>query len=149
MDILSLCLAGLTGGGFLVIGQVANGMLSNRSSRHGVDRQADVQLDAQQNKLTFDLLAAARADSAAVRQELADHRMVSARAQHLDEALDHLEEILTAEGEIDRKRAEKRARAFLKRMRPTVGDLRQEVQRSDSARELAKRVAGEPEGKAP
>lgn len=138
----SLALAGLSGGGFLLIGQAIVGWFAARSTRHGADRQADVQLDAQHNKLTFDLLAAARADSTAVRQELADYRIISARAAHMEEALDHLEAILMADGEAERLGAEKRARAFLKRMRPTIGDLRQEKQKSESARNLAQDTEG-------
>lgn len=145
----SLAGAGVAGGGVTIAAQMVVSWFASRSANHRADRDADIQIDAQQNKLTFDLLTAARADSAAVREELAELRVISARAVRLEESLDHLEAILTAPTEEARHGAEQRARAFLKRMRPSVGDLRQEIQKSASAREIAKRVAGEPEGELP
>lgn len=152
MDLASLMsfgAAGVAGGGLTLFGQLAIGWFSSRAQSHTADRDADVRLDSQRDKLTFDLLAAARQDSAALRNELADLRVISARAVHLEEALDHLEAILVAEGEHERLGAERRARAFLKRMRPTVGDLRQEIQRQESARQVSKKITGEPEGELP
>lgn len=143
MDVLQLVAVAMGGGGVTIVGQMAAGWWKSRGEKYRVDRTVDAELESERGKLMLDLLKAARDDATAVRQETA-----SIHAVHLEEALDHLHALLNADCDIERKAAEKRAKAFLRRMRPEIGDIRNQRQKARSAHELAKRdglVPGEQE----
>jgi hypothetical protein len=57
-------------------------------------------------------------------------------AAHLQESLDHLHALLHADGQEEVRAARRRANAFLRRMRPEIGDLRNAAQVQESARRL-------------
>ncbi|KTT68814.1 hypothetical protein [Sphingomonas sanguinis] len=133
----------LTGGGFTLVGQHMLAWMKSRGDMHRVDRDADLKLDSQRDKLTMDLLAQARLEMASLRAEVADLRPLQLRVAHLEEALDHVYALLHADGPEEERAAHRRARAFLKRMRPEVGDLRNIAQAADSARALVRRMEEE------
>lgn len=129
-----IAIAGLGGGGATIIAQALGGWWRSRGDRYAVDRKAEAQVDVSRDTLTIELLKQAREDIAAARAET-----VSVHLVHLEEALDHLHALLNSETDAERRTAEKRARAFLRRMRPEIGDLRNQRQVSRSARKLAER----------
>jgi len=132
-DIVGLMLAAMTGGGSTIVVQMVAGWWRARGDKYKVDAE----IDASRGQLTLELLKAARDEAAAVRKET-----VSIHAVHLEEALDHLHAVLNAEGDAERRAAERRARAFLRRMRPGIGDLRNNAQAAESARRLANDIEG-------
>lgn len=132
-----------SGGGAAVAGQYINAWFKSRGEFRRADRDADLKLDDQRDRLTMDLLQQARTEMASLRSEVAELRPLQARIAHLEEALDHVHALLHADGAAEAIAAQRRARAFLKRMRPEVGDLRNLAQAADSARELVKRIGGE------
>ena len=106
-----------SGGGITLLAQSGTAWLKARGDRHRTDRDADVKLEEHRDKLTFDLLDAARVEVAAARDEAASLRPMVARLAHFEEALDHIHALLHAQMGEERKAAERRARAFLNRMR--------------------------------
>lgn len=104
-------------GGMTLLAQSRTAWLKARGERHRTDQDADVKLEAHRDKLTFDLLDAARVEVTAAREEAACLRPMVARLAHLEEALDHIHALLHARMGEERKAAERRARAFLNRMR--------------------------------
>lgn len=98
---------------------------------------ADVKREEHRDSLTFDVIDVAREEIKRLNTEAAQLRPLVIHMAHLEEALDHLHAILHAEGEAERKAAYARARAFLRRMRPEVGDLRNAVQVRQSGETLA------------
>lgn len=116
--------------------------MKSRGEVHRVDRDAELRLDEQRNDLTSELLNLARQDITQLREEVSQLRPLQNRVAHLEEALDHVHALLNANGPEECRAAHNRARAFLKRMRPEVGDLRNAVQVAESAREVAKRIEG-------
>lgn len=143
MAVLDDSLLILGGSGAAVVGQHLLAWFKSRGDVHRVDRDADIKLDGQRDKLTMDLLEQARLDMAVLRTEVAELRPLQARVAHLEEALDHVYALLNADGPDEKRAADRRARAFLKRMRPEVGDLRNMAQVADSAREMARRIGGD------
>lgn len=130
IDVAQLVVAAVGGGGTTVIAQGFAAWWRGRGDRYKVD--ADI--EAHRDNLTLQLLKAARDEAAAARAET-----VSVHLVHLEEALDHIHSLLNAESDDERKAAERRARAFLRRMRPEIGDIRNQRQARRSAEELAKR----------
>ncbi len=76
------------------------------------------QIDQHRDKLTFDLLQAAREEVAAARREAGELRILQARLYHFDEALEHISALLEAQrsGE-GGALAARQARLFLARIR--------------------------------
>lgn len=144
--IVELAVAAITGGGGTLVGQAALGWLKSRADVRRTDRDADARLEEHRDHLTFDLLNAAREEMTALRGELGELRPISARVAHLEEALDHIYALLHAEGEIERRAAERRAKAFLRRMRPEIGDLRNSAQRATSAQRVIRDIEDTPAG---
>ena len=85
-----------SGGGITLLAQSGTAWLKARGERHRTDRDADVKLEAHRDKLTFDLLDAARVEVAAARDEAASLRPMVARLAHFEEALDHIHALLHA-----------------------------------------------------
>jgi hypothetical protein len=112
-----------SGGGLTLLAQSGTAWLKARGERHRTNRDADVKLEEHRDKLTFDLLDAARVEVAAARDEAASLRPMVARLAHFEEALDHIHALLHAQMGEERKAAERRARAFLSRMR-SIADAR-------------------------
>lgn len=108
------------------------------------ERQVEVDIEEHRDQLTFDLLKAAREEMAALRGEVSELRLISARVAHLEEALDHIHALLHAEGEIERQAAERRAKAYLRRMRPEIGDLRNAAQAVVSAKHVIDDLKDDP-----
>ena len=114
----------LGGGGSTVFAQAIAGWWNGRNAEHRSQRDTDVKLEEHRDSLTFDLLAAAREEMAALRSEASSLRPLLFHAAHLEEALDHLYALLHAEGDIERLAAERRAKSFLRRMRPDQGETK-------------------------
>lgn len=127
----------VAGGGALTLGgQYVIAWMKGRDVRHVADREADAKLEEHRDSLTFDLLNAAREELTAFRQEVSSLRPLQARVAHLEEALDHLHALLHADSDAEWEAAERRAKGFLKRMRPGVGELRNMKQAGESAETL-------------
>jgi len=122
---LEIIIAAIGGGGGTFALQTLTGWWKARSDNRRSDRDADVKLEQHRDQLTFDLLTAARVEMSELRTELATLRPLSGRIALLEEALDHLHALLHAGGEAERQAAERRARAFLRRMRPEPDERRQ------------------------
>lgn len=137
---VELVVAAATGGGGTLVFQGIAGWWRSRVEMRRDDRDADARLEAHRDKLTFDLLGAAREEMTALRGEIAELRPISARMAHLEEALDHIHALLHAEGEVERRAAERRAKAFLRRMRPEIGDLRNSAQAATSAQRVVRDI---------
>jgi len=123
----------LGGGGTTVFAQAVNGWWTGKREDRRNQRNSDAQLEEHRDNLTFDLLKAARDEMASLRTEASSLRPLMVHAAHLEEALDHLYALLHAEGDLERMAAERRARGFLKRMRPEPGEKRNSVQTEISA----------------
>lgn len=132
-------IAGLFGSGGVLIAQHGFGWLKARARTN-----ADV--DKHRDTLTIQMLTVAREEMAAVRLELAaareeadELRALHARLAHFEEALDHIHALLNAEGAEEERAAERRATAFLNRMRRLAdarGAIINEMQRMDSGARL-------------
>jgi len=108
----------------------------------GVDRMlqwlrarsdTDAKIEEHRDGLMFELLKAAREEMVQFRSEAAQLRPLLLHAAHLEEALDHLHALLHAEGDAEQRAASRRAKAFLKRMRPEPGERRNALQTEISA----------------
>lgn len=143
-DIGALATAAVSGGGITLLGQWATAWWTGRGERDRTDKTLDAQLEEHRDNLTFDLLKAAREEMAQLRTEATSLRPLMAHAAHLEEALDHLHALLHAEGDAERRAAVRRAKAFLRRMRPGIGDLRNQAQAQASAKNLITDIGGEP-----
>lgn len=119
--------------------------LGNRKLKIEAGR-ADFDIEKHRDKLTFELLQAARSEISALRLEVERLQPNGQHLRHFEAALDHLEALLSAGTEEERAVAERQARAFLNRMRrlrEASGVLRNEVQRLDSTIAIQRRDLGE------
>jgi hypothetical protein len=108
------------------------------------DRKADLDLEVHRDSLTFQLLEAARSEIQQLRLEVERRRLGEEHIRHFDDALVHIEALLLAENDTDRKAAERQARAFLNRMRrmqEARGIIANEIQRIESEQALNERAA--------
>jgi molecular chaperone DnaK (HSP70) len=109
-------------------------------------RATDSQIEGQRDELTLEMIRGARAEMIELRKEIGDQREMAAKAAHIDEALDHIEALTCAETEVEFKAAVKRARAFLKRLRPdpieAKGERRNDVQTKISAKRIERDADG-------
>ncbi len=93
-------------------------------------------------KQVTDEAAQVRAEIAEVREENRALRALEEHFYHFQQALEHLEAVLTATDSDARKVAEKNANAFLTRMRriqQAKGNIQQEIQVVESAHRLDER----------
>ncbi len=111
IDPLTTTVTLATGGGLTWFGNAALRWLRDR-------RSSEVRIAQHRDGLTFDLLRAAREEMSELRAEVTDLRGLTAKAAHIEEALDHIHALLHADGVAEMKAAARRAAAFLKRMRP-------------------------------
>jgi hypothetical protein len=144
VTILETTLTLVAGGGATSVGTYLIQWRRDRDAKRTSDRKADTAIEEHRDGLTLDLLKAARDEMGELRREMVDQRMLSAKAAHIDEALDHIHALLHAEGEIELLAAQRRAKAFLKRMRPdpveVKGEQRNDVQRTISAANIKRDV---------
>ena len=113
--------------------------------------EGDAEIEKTRGELTVQLLSSAREEAIEARREieglhgqLASLRSLEQHFFHFQQALDHLDAILTAADPAARESAERVAKAFLKRMRRVMdakGTIANEVQRVDSALAVAERLA--------
>lgn len=130
------------GGGGLatVLVQMGRAWLTARTEQRSTDTAADLKREEHRDALMFDLLKAARVEGEALRSEVAALRPLVTRVAHFEEALDHIHALLHAEGPTERKAAERRAQAYLTRMRRLAeakGTIANEAQRIQSAAALS------------
>jgi hypothetical protein len=137
--------AGAGGGGTLLL-QTLNAWFRTRTEDRRSKLELGAKLDEHRDQLTFDLLTAAREEMKELRAEVSELRPISLRVAHLEEALDHIHALLHAEGDAEKRAAERRAKAYLRRMRPEIGDLRNSAQAASSAKAVLKRVINEKPG---
>ncbi len=131
-SLIDLSVAGLLASAATLGARALTGWL--RAARG--DRAVGAKLEEHRDHLTFELLDAAREEVTAVRKDMAEYRQMNTRVAHMEEALDHLHALLHADGDSERQAAERRARAFLRRMRPDIGELRNSVQKVASANNI-------------
>lgn len=130
----------LSGGGGLLAAQWGAAFFKGRSEDRRTDRAADLKVEEHRDNLTLEMLAQAQDYLKELHEEVKALRPLQTRIAHLEEALDHVHALLHAETLEEHKAAERRARAFLKRMRPEIGDLRNAIQTADSTNAVAKRI---------
>lgn len=143
MMIGPLAIAAVSGGGVTVFCQAIAGVIKAQLGYRQGAVAADVKLAEHRDNLTFELLNAAEKSIRALQTELEELKPVSAQARYLAEALDHLHALLHAEGDLEWKAASRRARAFLRKLRPTVGDLRNAVQIDESTKRISDDISKE------
>jgi hypothetical protein len=126
----------LAAGGWF--GHVIVQWLRNRSADHSVDRNIDAQMEQHWTKTMLELVSTLRNELAEAKIEITALRPMEARLAHLEEALDHIHALLSSDSDAERRAAERRARAFMRRMRgdDAKGELRNAVQAVRSARNL-------------
>jgi hypothetical protein len=121
----------------------------HRDARRERREEKAAEVDKHRDQLAIELLSAARAERQEAREELDDVRRENRALQsleqhfyHFEQALDHLEAILTAGEESARAVAERNATAFLARMRRlqrAKGNIQQEIQVVESAKRVGER----------
>ena len=127
------------GGGLVVyVAPIAMEWVKAGPQRRQVELDSAAQVEKQRDDLTFELLKQAHEEVQAARQEVAELRPLQARLAHFEEALDHLHALLSSETDAEKQAAERRARAFLRRMRgdEAKGELRNNLQTEISAERL-------------
>lgn len=113
----SAILAAVAGGVVTLIGQGAATAVRQRGASKRHQSTASMNLDQHRDKLTFELLQAARDEVAAARAEATELRQLQSRLRHFDEALEHIEALLAATLDSGTwESAARHARSFLKRM---------------------------------
>lgn len=150
MGVIEICIALATGGGATWVGNGLVQWFRAREDREKDERSSDIRLEEHRDKLTFDLLSAARVEVSAARDEVSSLRPAVARLAlreaHLDEALDHIDGLLNSDTAEELKAARRRARAFVNRLRrltDATGTMMNEVQREQSTASLIERAEGE------
>ena len=109
---LSQMLVGLASATAGVVGT----LIMRRGQGRDTDRTVDAKLEEHRDKLMFDLLAAARAERAAMQADLERWKAIAAHLEDFDLALSYIEALLAADCEQDRDLVARSARAFLARI---------------------------------
>ena len=119
--------------------------MRSRDSRHKVDRTIDAQLEEHWTRTMLELVDTLRAELHEAKLELSGLRPMETIRAHLEEALDHIHALLSSDTLAEREAADRRARAFLRRMRgdDRKGELRNEVQAELSAKRLKDDLRGQ------
>lgn len=127
-------ISGAVGGGTLA--SIVAAWLTSRSTNHSTNRSVDADLAKHWTKTMGELVDALRDELHEARQKVVDYLELKEKLAHLEEALDHIYAMLNAEGDVEVGAAQKRAQAFLRRMRPdpvqAKGEQRQDAQRKVS-----------------
>jgi len=135
-DAWSIAIAAVSGGALTQFVQMATGWVKQRHDSQHADRTVDAQLEEHRDNLTLKLLDAAQRSVVELQKQVGELLPHMTAAAHLQEALDHLHALLHADGDAEVQAARRRAMAFLRRMRPDVGTLRNAAQLQESARNL-------------
>lgn len=128
----------LLGGGLTLVGNAIVQAIKNRGDAATAAMNARAKLEEHWTDTTLELVDALRTELTSARDELAELRPLIVRLAHFEEALDHIHALLAAlrsGSEIEVAASERRARAFLNRMRgdDAKGEMRQAVQTAISA----------------
>lgn len=104
------------------------------------------ELEKHWTSTTIELVDALHEELRGAKDELAALRPMAVRLAHLEEALDHIHALLASSTDAECIAAERRAKAFLKRMRgdERSGQRRQEVQADVSAETMVETVKKHP-----
>lgn len=138
------------------IGAIGTGALTwiwrlyvHRDARREREETKAVEVEKHRDDLTLQLLSAAKDEVAQARQEAKDERerrnalqAIEEHFYHFEQALNHLEAVLTATDADTRAVAEKNAKAFLIRMRrlqQAKGNIQQEIQVVESANRIERK----------
>ncbi len=115
--------AAVTSGALTWIGNAVLQRWMKKDEAASKQLDANVQIAHHRDQFVIELLATARTEAAAARQEataaydqVARFREIEIRLGHFDEALDHISRLLAAEGTEERKAATRMAKAFMTRM---------------------------------
>jgi hypothetical protein len=142
--IMDLAIAAGSGSGGTFLLQSVRDWIKGRGDTSRANRQIDAKLEQHKGDLTLKLLDAAQESVVHLQKQVSDLLPLMPTAAHLAESLDHIHALLHAHGDAEIKAAERRARAFLRRMRPEIGDLRNAAQATESARRVIGDVEGQP-----
>jgi len=116
-DLSILSAAGL-GGGVTLVGQGVVAWIRGRLAAAQNRDTLDAGVEQHRDRLTFDLLQAAREEVALARKEAQELRYLQSRLHHFDEAIERIVALLSAQPNApDYKVAERQAHAFLARMK--------------------------------
>lgn len=145
-DLSTILPAAGVGGLFTWLGNIALHRWTARDKRQLTTTKAQVELELHRDQLTFEILETAQREAKVLREEITAARAEAAisrslqnRLAHFTEALDHIAALLSSGSPEEQKANERRATAFLNRMRRLAdaeGTLRNEQQLNDSARAL-------------
>lgn len=137
-DWLMFVLAGGGGGALVKLAPIAIEWIKAGPKRREVELDGEAKIDRQRSELTLELLRQAHDEVAAARKEVAELRPLQARLAHFEEALDHIHAMLSSDTDAEKAAAERRARAFLRRMRgeDAKGERRNALQAEISAERL-------------
>lgn len=149
VDLATIVPAGIAVFGSGWAGQALLAWLKGRGGATGARLAAEADLEKHRDRLTFEVVALARNEIAALKQEIEKLRPMEAHLYHLEQALEHLDALIGATGD-DRPQIERAARAFVNRMRRAAaarGTIANETQRLASGVSLAERagLGGTPE----
>lgn len=104
--------------------------------------EAEIDIEKHRDGLTFEVLAMARGEIATLTKQIKELRPLEAHLYHLEQALEHLENLLHAEPET-RASIERNAKAFVTRMRRLAearGTVANEIQIMSSTEHMAEKL---------
>lgn len=122
---------------------VSTAWIARLGQRRDTDRTVDAKLEEHRDKLTFDLLNAARQERAAMAADLERWKTIAAHLEDFDMALSYIEALLAADSDQARDLVARSARAFLDRIevkRRTQQQVRAEAQLGVSAAAVNERA---------
>lgn len=91
-------------------------LIVRRGQHRDTDRTVDAKLEEHRDKLTFDLLNAARQERAAMQADLERWKTIAAHLEDFDLALSYIEALLAADSDQARNLVARSARVFLDRI---------------------------------
>lgn len=118
--ILPLMATAGVGGWF---GKAGIAWISGRGATQKAKIDGDVLMKKHTDDLMFQMLSAAQGQVAALNARVNELQPLVAEVAHLSEALDHIAALLASDTSEEKRAAERRAQAFLNRMR-RLGDAR-------------------------
>lgn len=138
-------LAATIGGVCGWLGNVLIQLIRSGGETEGKKIDARTKLEEHWTDTTLELVDALRSELTGARKELGELRPLITRLAHFEEALDHIHALLAAlrsGNEVEIRASEKRAQAFLARMRgdQAKGEMRQAIQVALSAQSIVEDV---------
>ena len=131
------------------LGSVIAEYIKGRAGRSQALATATVTREGQLDDLTIELIASAKKDIADLRAEIAVLKPLERQLLHFEEAISHLEALVTAKEPGEVALAQAAARSFLYRIDRTqqaLGDIRQSVQVLQSEDAIARKEAAKRSG---